>query len=968
MAEGIVGEYLSLLEESGADLLAMQVGDFYEFFGESAETVGEELDLKVSEKSSGGESFPMAGVPVDELTPYLKALVERGYRVGVADQHETAGGHARELTRVVTPGTLLETTDADARYLAAVVRSEELGGAFGLAFADVTTGRFLVTEAAGGDARESLLSELYRFDPAEMLPGPDVRTDDALLSRVRDRTDAQVTTYETRAFEPGRARHRVRGQFGDTPEAVDGEAAVRAAGAVLDYVEETGTGVLASMTRVRPLTGEDHVTLDATTQRNLEVTEPMTGDGPTLFGVVDHTVTSPGARRLKEWLTRPTRDRAELDRRHEAVAALAAAAMDRERVREHLDGAYDLERLASRATSGGAGPRDLAAVRDTLAVVPDLAAIVGLDPVDPPTAADGGRLDDEAGTATGAEASGDRGREDDPEPEGRTPGLDAWTADDGPTDRDATDAATEDATADDGDAVTGDGSRADAGARERRLADSPLVDVVDGPDRRAAAELRAELERALADDPEGSVGDGAVVARGYDPELDAVIERHEAVREWFDQLAEREGARTGIGHLSVGRNKTDGYYLQVGQSETDAVPDRYTELKTLKNSKRYTVPELEEKEREALRLEEQREELERAAVESLRASVADRAELLQDVGRALATVDALASLAVHAVENDWTRPRLRDDRTVDVRAGRHPVVEQTTEFVPNDIHLDADRTFLVVTGPNMSGKSTYMRQTALIALLAQAGSFVPAEEAGVGLVDGIFTRVGALDELAGGRSTFMIEMEELSNILHAASEDSLVVLDEVGRGTATFDGVSIAWAVTEYLHNEVRARTLFATHYHELTAMADHLPRVENVHVGAAGDPDGDDGVTFLRTVREGRADRSYGVHVAELAGVPGPVVDRAREVLDRLRREKAIEARGAGGDGGRQVVFDVGSGELRAEADDGESDGDRGDADGKPDPAVEAVLDELRSAEPEATPPLELAERVREWQRRLEE
>ncbi len=970
MAEGIVGEYLALLEDSGADLLAMQVGDFYEFFGDSAETVGDELDLKVSEKGSGGESYPMAGVPVDELTPYLKALVERGYRVAVADQHETAGGHARSVTRVVTPGTLLSTTDADARYLASVVRAGEVGDGFGLAFADVTTGRFLVTGVAGEDARESLLSELYRFDPAEVLPGPDVRSDDALLSRVRDRTDAALTLHETRAFEPGRATHRVREQFGEPPEGVDDGAALRAAGAVLDYVEETGTGVLASMTRLQPLAGEDHVTLDATTQRNLEVVEPMTGDGPTLFDVVDHTVTSPGARRLKEWLTRPTRDRATLSERHDAVGALTEAAMDRERVRDHLDDVYDLERLAARATSGSAGPRDLAAVRDTLAALPDLAGVVGLDPAAPPeTATDGGRrgLDadaDDDGDETGSATDG-----------GGTPGLDAWAeTDDGGDETDSDDdPPTHGVGGTGGRTRDTEGGSATGADRRRRLSGSPLASILDRPDREAAADLRQELTTALAPEPSAAVGDGAVIARGYDPELDAVVERHEAIQEWFDELADRESARTGITHLSVGRNKTDGYYLQVGKSEADAVPDRYEQVKTLKNSKRFTTPELEEKEREALRLEEQREELEREAFESVRESVAARAELLQDVGRALAVVDALASLAVHAVENDWTRPTLRADHTVDVRAGRHPVVEQTTEFVPNDVRLDDERTFLIVTGPNMSGKSTYMRQTALITLLAQVGSFVPAEAATVGLVDGIFTRVGALDELAGGRSTFMVEMEELSNILHAASEDSLVILDEVGRGTATYDGISIAWAATEYLHNEVRARTLFATHYHELTAMADHLPRVENVHVAVAGDPDGEDDVTFLRTVREGRADRSYGVHVADLAGVPDPVVGRAREVLDRLRREKAIEARGAGGGGSRQVVFDVGSGELRAGGEGGdESPDDDGEGEGEGeetvDPTVEAVLAELRDADPEATAPLALAERVREWQRRLEE
>jgi DNA mismatch repair protein MutS len=338
--------------------------------------------------------------------------------------------------------------------------------------------------------------------------------------------------------------------------------------------------------------------------------------------------------------------------------------------------------------------------------------------------------------------------------------------------------------------------------------------------------------------------------------------------------------------------------------------------------------------------------------------VAEHAQLMQDAGRAVAELDVYASLAVHAVRNDWTQPELTDDDVLHVEAGRHPVVEQSVEFVPNDLHLDRDRRFLVVTGPNMSGKSTYMRQAALITVLAQVGSFVPAEFARVGLVDGVFTRVGALDELAQGRSTFMVEMQELSNILHSATEESLVILDEVGRGTATYDGISIAWAATEYLHNEVKAKTLFATHYHELTGLADHLDRVANVHV-AADEQDGD--VTFLRTVEEGPTDRSYGVHVADLAGVPAPVVNRARDVLDRLRREKAIEAKGSSSGETVQAVFDLGSGGFR-----GNANADGGEAEPL-DPKTESVLEELRGTDVNETPPVELMSKVQEWQRRLD-
>ncbi|EMA60795.1 DNA mismatch repair protein MutS [Halorubrum lipolyticum] len=927
MPTGIVGEFLDLKAETDADVLAMQCGDFYEFFADDAELVADELDLTVSQKSSHGSSYPMAGVPLSELTPYMKALVERGYRVAVADQYETDDGHAREITRVVTPGTLLETADDDARYLAAVVREGndrgrsagasatdgDAGGPYGLALADVTTGRFLVTEVeTAGDLR----AELYRFDPAEVLPGPRVRNDDELLGAVREDLSGSVSVFDAESFAPGRATHAVREQFGrETADSVgiDSELAMRAAGAVLGYVEETGAGVLASITRLTAYGDDDHVAVDATTQRNLELTETMRGESEgSLFETVDRTVTAAGGRLLREWLTRPRRDGAELTRRLDAVEALASAALARDRLRETLGDAYDLERLAARATSGSAGARELLSVRDSLALVPALADAV-------------------SGTA---------------------------------------------------------------------LADSPVAAVLDRIDRERAATLHDELAAALAEDPPKAKTQGGLLREGYDDELDELIASHEEAAEWLDTLAEREKRQYGLSHVTVDRNKTDGYYIQVGKSVADQVPEHYREIKTLKNSKRFVTDELEEREREVLRLEEARGELEYELFEALRERVAADAELLQDVGRAVAEIDALASLATHAAGNDWTRPELTDERRLDVEAGRHPVVERTTDFVPNDLRLDGERGFLIVTGPNMSGKSTYMRQAALIQLLAQAGSFVPARSATVGLVDGIYTRVGALDELAQGRSTFMVEMQELSNILHSATEESLVILDEVGRGTATYDGISIAWAATEYLHNEVRARTLFATHYHELTTLADHLPRVANVHV-AVDERDGE--VTFLRTVRDGPTNRSYGVHVADLAGVPEPVVSRADTVLDRLREEKAIEAKGGGRDDGaaagrdaadgdtRQVVFDLSSGSFAGEgrkASETRSDvetatnGARsteseavGAKQSEPeatepsglDPETEAVLAELADVDVAATAPVELLSRVQEWQERLD-
>ncbi|SDJ43679.1 DNA mismatch repair protein MutS [Halovenus aranensis] len=883
-AGGIVGEFFDLKRETDADLLAMQCGDFYEFFDEDAETVASELDLKVSQKSSHGSSYPMAGVPVDDLTPYLTALVERGYRVAVADQYETDDGHAREITRVVTPGTLIETSDADAQYLGAIVTDDE---DYGVAFADVTTGQFHVTQCEGDGATDELLTELYRFDPVELLPGPTLRTDDGLLADLRERTDATLTLHATDAFAPGRARHRVRDHFGeetlDSVGVVDDELGVQAAGAVLSYVEDSGAGVLASVTRLQAHGAGDHVELDATTQRNLELTETMQGDRDgSLLDTIDHTVTSAGRRLLAEWLRRPRQSRGELRHRQSAVAALAEAAMAREQIQEILDGAYDLERLASRAASGSANARDVRAAAETLALLPELVAVV-----------------------------------------------------------EETD----------------------------RLADSALPEALSRPDREAARALAEELDAAIVEDPPGTITQGGIISEGYDDELDDIVTRHEEALSWIETLPDREKRKHDITHLSVDRNKTDGYYIQVGNSEVENVPPEYEQIKSLKNSERFTIPELNEREREILRLEEQRHGLERDLFEELRDRVARRAETLQAVGRALAEVDVFTSLATHAVRNHWSRPELYDDNRLDIESGRHPVVEQTTEFVPNDVRMDDDRRFLVVTGPNMSGKSTYMRQAALITLLAQVGSFVPARRAEIGLVDGIYTRVGALDELAQGRSTFMVEMQELSNILHSATEDSLVILDEVGRGTATYDGISIAWAATEYLHNTVRAKTLFATHYHELTSLSEHLSRVENVHVAVDGEPSGDsEDVTFLRTVRDGPTDRSYGVHVADLAGVPEPVVDRSREVLAKLRDEKAIEARG-GDTEPVQTVFDLESGQFRQEGDDGRHEANTHDEPAEPtvSETEKQVLDAVRELDVTETPPIEAVQQLKEWQRELD-
>ncbi|WP_227377801.1 DNA mismatch repair protein MutS [Haladaptatus halobius] len=883
-SNGIIGEYFSLKQRTEADLLTMQVGDFYEFFADDAETAADLLDLKISQKSVQNRSYPMAGVPVDDLTPYLKQLVERGYRVAIAEQYKTEDGYCREITRTVTPGTLLETNSTDARYIASVVQISD--DHYGLAFADITTGRFYVTDIADENANARLFTEFYRFDPLEVLPGPELRNDDRFLEQLRGQTSATPSIHDADSFAPGRATHTMREHFGEgmlSSLSLDtkSKAEIRAAGAILSYIEETGTGVRSSMTRLQSYHADDHVELDATTQRNLELTETMHGNAVgSLFDTLDHTVTSQGGRLLKEWLQRPRRSKSALEHRHKSVGAFANAALPREVVRDILNGVYDLERLASKVTHGSASPRDLLRVRDSLEWLPELRETI--------TAAPG-------------------------------------------------------------------------------LADSPLSEIVNRLDDEQVESLYSELQDALTEEPPGSPSERGVFKQGYHDKLDTLIEQHESAVEWIKTLDQREKRQHGIAHLQVNRNKTDGYFIQVGKSDTNKVPSFYKEIKTLTNSKRYTTEELKDREREILRLEKQRGDLEVELFTELCTMIAGHATLLQTVGQVFAETDVLTSLAVHAVANNWICPDLVDSDALRIDQGRHPVVEQTTEFVPNDVRLDTNRKLLIVTGPNMSGKSTYMRQVALITLLAQIGSFVPATEATIGIVDGIFTRVGALDELAQGRSTFMVEMQELSNILHSATERSLVILDEVGRGTATYDGISIAWAATEYLHNEVRANTLFATHYHELTILADHLNSVENVHV-TVDETNGK--VTFLRTIKEGPADRSYGIHVAELAGIPTPVTVRAHDVLAKLQANKAIEARsGRSIHESQQAIFNPGSNQVQtsAKATTTPDTTKESELEASFGPEAKDVLEAVTDTPIDEIAPIELLQKVETWQTKLE-
>ncbi|GLV47779.1 DNA mismatch repair protein MutS [Thermus sp. LT1-2-5] len=756
----LLQQYVELRDRYPDYLLLFQVGDFYECFGEDAERLARALGLVLTHKTSKDFTTPMAGIPIRAFDAYAERLLKMGFRLAVADQVEPAeaaeGLVRREVTQLLTPGTLVQETllPKEANYLAAIAT----GDGWGLAFLDVSTGEFKGTLLK---AKSALYDELFRHRPAEVLLAPELRENEAFVAEFRKRFPVMLSEAP---FDPE----------GEGPLALR-----RAQGALLAYARSTQGGALS----VRPFRFYDpgaFVRLPEATLRALEVFEPLRGQD-TLFAVLDETRTAPGRRLLQSWLRHPLLERGPLEARLDRVERLVAEGALREALRRLLFRLADLERLATRLELGRAGPRDLAALRRSLEILPELKALLGEEALLP-----------------------------------------------------------------------------DLGA------------------------LEEELKAALVDEPPLKLSEGGLIREGYDPDLDALKRAHADGVAYFLALEEREKARTGIPTLKVGYNAVFGYYLEVTRPYYERVPKEYRAVQTLKDRQRYTLPEMKEKERELYRLEALIRRREEEVFWAVRERARKEAEALREAARVLAELDVYAALAEVAVRHGYTRPRFGE--RLSIRGGRHPVVERRTEFVPNDLEMAHE--LVLVTGPNMAGKSTFLRQTALIALLAQVGSFVPAEEAELPLFDRILTRIGASDDLAGGKSTFMVEMEEVALILKEATQDSLVLLDEVGRGTSSLDGLAIATAVAEALH-ERRCYALFATHYFELTALS--LPRLKNLHV-AAKEEEG--GLVFYHQVLPGPASKSYGVEVARMAGLPKEVVERAKALLQAMaaRREGALE------------------------------------------------------------------------------
>ncbi len=782
-------QYLAIKAEHPRDLLFYRMGDFYELFFDDARRAAELLDITLTARGkSAGEPIPMAGVPFHAAEGYLARLVRAGVSVAICEQigdpATSKGPVERKVVRVVTPGTLSDEAlleeHRDNLLLAVAGREQR----YGLAWLELSAGRFRVLEIEG---EEALRGELERLDPAELL-----LQDNLLLADLQARPGArQQPVWE---FNVDAAERALNAQFQTRDLAGFGvagmELAVAAAGCLLQYVKDTQRSSLPHITGLAVEKREDSVVLDAATRRNLEIdTNLMGGDSNTLFSVMNSSVTAMGSRMLRRWLHRPLTDIDTLNHRFAAVRALCGN-YHFEPLRDLLKPVGDMERILSRVALRSARPRDLSRLCQSLAALP--------------------------------------------------------------------------------------GIRNELNRCQAELLTVLQQQCGEYPD------TVSLLQRAIIENPPVVIREGGVIADGYDAELDELRSIAGGASDYLLEIEQREREATGISTLKVGYNRVHGYYIEISKAQSGQAPDAYQRRQTLKNAERYITPELKEFEDKALSSKSRALAREKLLYDGLLDSLNEILPALQRTAAAVAELDVLATLAERAESLSLCEPELVQEQTIDIAAGRHLVVEQVLDepFIANDCLLNDQRRMLLITGPNMGGKSTYMRQAAVIVLLAHVGSFVPAERVRLSPVDRIFTRIGSSDDLAGGRSTFMVEMTETANILHNATPRSLVLMDEVGRGTSTFDGLSLAWAAAVQLASQVRAFTLFSTHYFELTTLPEQCPTMANVHLDAT---EYQDHVVFLHNIQEGPANRSYGLQVAKLAGIPPAVLDRARDKLAEL-------------------------------------------------------------------------------------
>ena len=798
-------QYMETKKQYQDCILFYRLGDFYEMFFEDALTASRELEITLTGKNCGQEErAPMCGVPYHAVEGYLNKLVSKGYKVAICEQVEdpkqAKGIVKRDVVRIVTPGTNLDTQALDEtknNYIMCIVY---IADRYGLSIADVSTGDYFVTEL---EESAKLLDEIYRFMPSEIICNESYYMSGMDLDDLKDRLGITIYSLDSWYFDDEVCRQKLLEHFKVASFAglglEDYDCGIISAGALLQYLYETQKNSLTQLTHITAYTTGKYMMLDSSTRRNLELCETLREKQKrgSLLWVLDKTKTAMGARMLRKFVEQPLIEKQEILRRLDAVEELKHEGICREEIREYLTPVYDLERLVTKITYGSANPRDLTAFGSSLAMLPPIRCIME---------------------------------------DLKAPLL-----------------------------------------QEIRETLDPLEDIF------------GLIQAAIAEEPPLAMKEGGIIRDGYSEEVDTLRRAKSEGKDWLAKLEVQEREKTGIKNLKIKYNKVFGYYLEVTNSFKELVPDYYTRKQTLANAERYIIPELKELEDTILGAEDKLYALEYEIYCEVREQIADQVERIQMTARAIAQVDVLASLALIAERNNYVRPKINEQGVIDIKDGRHPVVEKMIPnemFISNDTYLDDKKQRIsIITGPNMAGKSTYMRQAALIVLMAQIGSFVPASFANIGLVDRIFTRVGASDDLASGQSTFMVEMTEVANILRNATSKSLLILDEIGRGTSTFDGLSIAWAVVEYISDNklLGAKTLFATHYHELTELEGKIHNVNNYCIAVK--EKGDD-IVFLRKIVKGGADKSYGIQVAKLAGVPEVVISRAKEIVEELSDE----------------------------------------------------------------------------------
>lgn len=795
-------QYVETKKQYQDCILFYRLGDFYEMFYEDALTASKELEITLTGKNCGQEErAPMCGVPHHAVESYLNKLVAKGYKVAICEQvedpKEAKGIVKREVIRIVTPGTNLNLQaleETKNNYLMSIVY---ISGRIGVSISDVTTGDYFLTEV---EDNRRLLDEINKYLPSEIICNDAFLVSGIDLDDLRGRLGITIYTLEPWYYDDENCHKILKKHFQvNTLKGLgieDFPSGLIAAGGLLQYLYDTQKTSLNHFTHLYPYLNSKYMLLDSSTRRNLELTETLREKQKrgSLLWVLDKTKTAMGARTLRSYLEQPLIDKAEIEKRLDAISEFQQDYVARDEIREYLNPIYDLERLLGKISYRTANPRDLLAFRNSLEMLAPIKTVLN------------------------------------------------------------------------------DFSKELLQELNARI--DPLEDIY------------RLIDCAIIQEPPISIKEGGIIREGFDENIDKLRKAKTEGKNWLAQLENDDRERTGIKNLKIKYNKIFGYYFEVTNSYQHLVPPDYTRKQTLANAERYTTPQLKELEDKILNAEDKLYTLEYDAFCRIRDSIAAEMERIQTTAKAIAVLDVFASLSLVAEQNRYVRPLLNDKGIIDIREGRHPVVEKmivNDMFIANDTYLDnAKHCISVITGPNMAGKSTYMRQAALIVLMAQLGSFVPAKSANIGIVDRIFTRVGASDDLASGQSTFMVEMNEVANILRNATPNSLLVLDEIGRGTSTFDGLSIAWAVIEHISNRrlLGAKTLFATHYHELTELEGKINNVNNYCIAVK--EQGDD-IVFLRKIIKGGADKSYGIQVAKLAGVPDMVIDRAREIVEQL-------------------------------------------------------------------------------------